>query len=108
LVECANAVLCNGLGRYQEALAAAERVCAQDELSLYGLALVELIEAAVRSKRPELATMALERLGERTRASGTEWALGIEARSRATNSAASHPAVSTRLSRPGTIRARGE
>jgi DNA-binding CsgD family transcriptional regulator len=83
MIECANGVLCNGLGRYQEALAAAERACAQDELSLYGLALVELIEAAVRSNRPQLAAMALERLGERTRASGTEWALGIEARSRA-------------------------
>jgi DNA-binding CsgD family transcriptional regulator len=83
MIECANAVLFNGLGRYQEALAAAERACAQDELSLYGLALVELIEAAVRSNRPELAATALERLGERTRASGTDWALGIEARSRA-------------------------
>jgi DNA-binding NarL/FixJ family response regulator len=82
MIECANAILCNGLGRYPEALAAAERACAQDELSLYGLALVELVEAAVRSKRPEVAATALERLSERTRASGTEWALGIEARSR--------------------------
>jgi hypothetical protein len=57
--------------------------CAHDELSLYALALVELIEAAVRSKRPWLAATALERLGERTRASATEWALGIEARSHA-------------------------
>ncbi|MGH3549388.1 MAG: helix-turn-helix transcriptional regulator [Pseudonocardiaceae bacterium] len=83
VIECANAVLFNGLGRYEEALAAAQRACAQNELSLYALALVELIEAAVRSNRPQLATTALERLGERTRASGTEWALGIDARSRA-------------------------
>ena len=52
IVECANAVLCNGLGQYDEALAAAERACAQHELSLYGLALVELIEAAARCNRP--------------------------------------------------------
>jgi DNA-binding CsgD family transcriptional regulator len=37
----------------------------------------------VRGNRPELAATALERLSERTRASGTDWALGIEARSRA-------------------------
>ena len=83
MIECAHALLLNGLGRYDEALPAAERACAQDELSLYALALVELIEAAVRSRRPWIAATALERLSERTRASGTEWALGIEARSRA-------------------------
>jgi DNA-binding CsgD family transcriptional regulator/tetratricopeptide (TPR) repeat protein len=83
MIECANAVLFNGLGRYEEALAPAQRACTQDDLSLYALALVELIEAAVRSNRPELAATALERLSERTRASGTDWALGIEARSRA-------------------------
>jgi DNA-binding CsgD family transcriptional regulator len=83
MIECANAVLYNGLGRYDEALAPAQRACAQDDLSLYALALVELIEATVRCNRRELAATALERLSERTRASGTEWALGIEARSRA-------------------------
>jgi DNA-binding CsgD family transcriptional regulator len=83
MIECANAVLFNGLGRYEEALAPAQRACAHDELSLYGLALVELIEAGVRRKNPRVAATALERLSERTRASGTEWALGIEARSRA-------------------------
>jgi DNA-binding CsgD family transcriptional regulator len=83
MIECANALLFNGLGRYDEALAPAQRACAQDELSLYALALIELIEAAVRSKRPELAATALERLSERARASGTDWALGLEARSRA-------------------------
>ena len=83
MIECANAVLLNGLCRYEEALAAAERACAQDELSMYALALVELVEAAVRSERPQIAAAAVERLGERTRASGTEWALGLDARSRA-------------------------
>jgi DNA-binding CsgD family transcriptional regulator len=83
LLEGANAVLCNGLGRYDEAFAAGQRACAQDELSLHALTLVELIEAAVRSNRPTDAARALERLGERTRASGTQFALGLEARSRA-------------------------
>ena len=83
MIECADALLCNGLGRYEEALVAAERACAQDDLSLYALALVELVEAAVHSNEPTVARAALERLSERTRASGTDWALGIEARSRA-------------------------
>jgi DNA-binding CsgD family transcriptional regulator len=83
MIEGAHALLLNGLGRYDEALPVAQRACAEDELSLYPLALVELIEAAVRSRRPSLAAAALERLSGRTRASGTEWALGIEARSRA-------------------------
>jgi DNA-binding CsgD family transcriptional regulator len=93
MVECASAVLFNGIGRYEKACDAAERACAQQELSLYGLALVELVEAAVRSNRAELAASALERLGERTRASGTDWALGLEARSRAllTNGPSAEP-----------------
>jgi DNA-binding CsgD family transcriptional regulator len=83
MIWCASAVLFNGLGRYEEALAAAERACMHDDLSLYALALVELVEAAVRSDRPQLAETALERLAARTTASGTDWALGLEARSRA-------------------------
>jgi DNA-binding CsgD family transcriptional regulator len=42
-----------------------------------------LIEAAVRSRNAELASRALQRLSETTRASGTAWAVGIEARSQA-------------------------
>ena len=45
--------------------------------------LVELIEAAARSGKPELAADALGRLSQTTAASGTDWALGVEARSRA-------------------------
>jgi DNA-binding CsgD family transcriptional regulator/tetratricopeptide (TPR) repeat protein len=93
MIECGNALLFNGLGRYEEALAPAQRACAQHDLSLYAFALVELIEAAVRSNRPELAATALERLSERTQASGTDWALGLEARSRAllTNGPSAEP-----------------
>jgi DNA-binding CsgD family transcriptional regulator len=77
------AVLYNGLGRYQDALAAAQRACAHEDLGFFGFALSELVEAAARTDSREVASDALRQLEERTRASGTDWALGIEARSRA-------------------------
>jgi DNA-binding CsgD family transcriptional regulator len=83
LAEYATAVLYNGLGGYQAALAAAQRACEYDALGLFAWSLIELVEAAARSREPELAGDALDRLSERTRLSGTDWALGIEARSRA-------------------------
>ena len=83
LAAYATAVLYNGLGGYQAALAAAQRACEYDDLGLFAWALIELVEAAARSREPELAVDALERLSERTRLSGTDWALGVEARSRA-------------------------
>src|SRR4029077_700529 len=81
--EHARAVLYNGLGEYAAALENAQRASAQDELHASVWSLPELIEAAVRSRHPELATDALEQLCERTQVAGTEWALGIAARSRA-------------------------
>jgi DNA-binding CsgD family transcriptional regulator len=77
------AVLYNGLGRYEDALSAAQRACAHEDLGFFGFALSELVEAAARTDRREVASDALGQLEERTRASGTDWALGIEARSRA-------------------------
>jgi len=44
---------------------------------------VELIEAGARSDDTDAASAALDRLSGRTQASGTDWALGIEAGSRA-------------------------
>jgi DNA-binding CsgD family transcriptional regulator len=76
------ALLRNGRGLYEEALSAAQQACEYEDVMAYGWALVELVEAGVRSGRPDEAAAALERLSERTRASGTEWALGIEARCR--------------------------
>jgi DNA-binding CsgD family transcriptional regulator len=73
----------NGHGRYGEALAAARHACEHEDVMAYGRALVELIEAGVRGGQPEEAAAALDRLSERTRASGTQWALGMEARCRA-------------------------
>jgi DNA-binding CsgD family transcriptional regulator len=80
----ATAVVMNGLGRYEEALAAAiEASDDTPELFVSAWALVEHVEAACRTGNAELAAHALARLAEQTQASATEWALGIEARSRA-------------------------
>ena len=79
----AAALLYNGLGHYDKALTAAEVVCEYDDVGVLGWSLAELIEAAVRSSQPARASDALRRLAETTRASGTDWALGTEARSRA-------------------------
>jgi DNA-binding CsgD family transcriptional regulator len=73
----------NGHGRYAEALVDAQHACEQEEVTAYGWGLVELIEAGVRVGERDEAAAALERLSVRTQASGTDWALGIEARSRA-------------------------
>ncbi len=78
------AVLHNGRGRYEEALAAAQRAGEDPHAGWWrhwGLA--ELIEAAARSGKAELAVDALDQLSQTTAASGTDWALGVEARSRA-------------------------
>jgi DNA-binding CsgD family transcriptional regulator len=83
VIEWATALLCNGCGRYAEALAAAERGCEHDDVGLFAWSLAELVEAGVRSGATDATSTALERLSERTQASGTEWALGIEAGSRA-------------------------
>jgi DNA-binding CsgD family transcriptional regulator len=77
------ALLFNGLGRYQDAHAAAVRACAQDDVAISAWALGELIEAGVRSGTTDATSAALDRLSGRTRASGTDWALGVLARSRA-------------------------
>jgi DNA-binding CsgD family transcriptional regulator len=77
------AVVGNGLGHYGEALSAAQRASDRDDLGVKGWALAELVEAAVRTGHRDLAEDALVRLAERTRASATEWAMGVEARSRA-------------------------
>jgi DNA-binding CsgD family transcriptional regulator len=80
----ADAVLHNSLGRYEEALAAAQRVSEDSPAVQFAeWALVELVEAAVRSAVPERAAGAVQRLSGIARACGTDWVLGAEARSRA-------------------------
>jgi DNA-binding CsgD family transcriptional regulator len=77
------ALLENSVGQYGSALTAAQRACEHEETIVYGWGLVELVEAGVRTGRSDDAAVALERLSERTQASGTEWALGVDARCRA-------------------------
>ena len=82
--ELVRAVLYNGLGRYEAAVLAfgpgGER---SYDVNTPPRAVAEVIEAAVRCERYELATGLLDRLAEMARASGTNWVLGVEARSRA-------------------------
>jgi DNA-binding CsgD family transcriptional regulator len=82
VTQWACALLSNGLGQYQDALVAARQAGEHpQELGVANWGLTELVEAAARSGVTELAADALERLSAMTRASGTDWALGIEARS---------------------------
>jgi DNA-binding CsgD family transcriptional regulator len=84
-VQWATGVFYNGLGRYEDALAAAQQASEdpneEQVFSIWGV--VELIEAATRSGVPERAADPLERLAHSTRASGSDWALGVEAYARA-------------------------
>jgi ATP/maltotriose-dependent transcriptional regulator MalT len=78
------AVLRNGLGRYAEALAVAEPATEETYSPLSTqLVLPELIEAAVRTGRADLAGEALGRLSAMTTIEDSDWAKGLEARSRA-------------------------
>jgi DNA-binding CsgD family transcriptional regulator len=80
----AHSVLLNGLGRYEEAMAAAQDAGDDTpELFVSVWALSELVEAAVRSEEPARARAALERLAEAAGAAETDWGLGLAARSRA-------------------------
>src|SRR6202012_4214022 len=84
VTEHVTAVLYNGLGRYSEVLAALRRQAVDPSYrDRSPRPMAELVEAAVRSGARQLAGLALERLAETTSAAGTDWALGIEARSRA-------------------------
>jgi DNA-binding CsgD family transcriptional regulator len=79
-----SAIRGNGLGRYDDALAAAERAIQDPHgLGLSIWTLIELIEAAVRAGRPERAAAPLAQLAEICEASGTDWALGCRARAAA-------------------------
>jgi len=83
IIDCADAVLYNGLGRYRRALVAGAKAIQHDDPTVLSWAAPELVEAAGRSGRPALAARALDRVRGRPRAGGGEWARGMEARSRA-------------------------
>jgi DNA-binding CsgD family transcriptional regulator len=82
--EYSRAVLANGSARYEEAFSAASRASENPrEIAINNWGLIELIESAARTGRRDVATDALNRLARKTRASGTDWALGVESRARA-------------------------
>jgi DNA-binding CsgD family transcriptional regulator len=82
--EWGSAIRYNALGRYDDALAAAERATeAPPGLGPSILLLVDLIEAAVRSGQPDRATGPLAQVAEIAHAAGTDWALGTHARAAA-------------------------
>jgi DNA-binding CsgD family transcriptional regulator len=107
-MQWATASLNNGLGRYELALAAAQQAAQHPQELWSTLVLPELIEAAARSGKTAGAADALQRLSETTRASGTEWALGTEARSRAllTDGAAAESLYREAIGRLGRSRVR--
>jgi DNA-binding CsgD family transcriptional regulator len=84
VAQWASSLLNNGLGRYEPAAAAARAVIenAIDPWTPLG-ALPELVEAAARLGETELARDAVDRLAAATQPAGTDFALGVEARSRA-------------------------
>jgi DNA-binding CsgD family transcriptional regulator len=79
----AAAVLYNGLGRYEDAVAAAREACRYEDLGFHGWCLFELIEAATRTGDKAAAASAVERFEEQAGASGTDWRLGAVANARA-------------------------
>jgi DNA-binding CsgD family transcriptional regulator len=100
------AVLHNGRGRYDLAAAAARRVAAHDGFSFRGWALAELVEAAVRTGDLDEARAARSALDERTRASGSDWALGVQACCDALIAGADGDAAAERLHRDAIERLR--
>jgi DNA-binding NarL/FixJ family response regulator len=82
--EWTSAILYNGLSRYDRALASAQRAAEETpQLQVAPWASTELIEAAVRTGRPDVAANALERVMEATAPSSTDWGRGMRARCRA-------------------------
>jgi DNA-binding CsgD family transcriptional regulator len=82
----ASSVLCNGLGRHDDARDAAWRAFERDQLGFGPFVVSELAEAASRTGDEARARAALDWLAERTegtRVTPSEWALGIQARVRA-------------------------
>ena len=83
LTKLLSAILFNGLGRYDEALAAARECCEYEDLGFYSWCLYEMVEAAVHAGDNEAAASAVRQFEQRAGASGTEWGLGVLAAAKA-------------------------
>ena len=82
--EWVSAILFNGLGRYDQALASAQRAAEEAPLlHVSPWASTELVEAAVRSGKPDVAAGAVERVVAATASCNTDWGRGVQARCRA-------------------------
>jgi DNA-binding CsgD family transcriptional regulator len=82
VIAWARALLHNGLGAYEQALAAAqEAVDCPTKSAAAAWGMVELIEAAARAGEPRMADLTRERFAAIAQAVGTDWALGVNARS---------------------------
>jgi DNA-binding CsgD family transcriptional regulator len=105
----ARSVLMNGLGRYEDALAAAARASeAVPQLFIASWGLIELVEAAARTGDTARAEDALALLGEHTAGCDSDWGLGIHARSQAlvTPGGAAEPLYREAIARLGRTRLR--
>jgi DNA-binding CsgD family transcriptional regulator len=82
VIAWARAILYNGLGVHDQAFAAArEAVDCPTNSAAAAWGMVELVEAAARVGAPEAAFEAARRFSEIAKAAGTDWALGVDARS---------------------------
>ena len=112
IVGWARALLYNSLGRYEDALAAAQPA-SEHPPEIGGMpwgVRVELIEAASRAGSSSRAADSLQQLTEAARAAGTDWALGIAARCRAlcSDGQTAQAAFQEAIERLGGTRVRGE
>ena len=84
VIAWARAILYNGLRMHDKAFAAAqEAIDCPTNSAAAAWGMVELIEAAARIGEPEAAGEVARRFAEIANAAGTDWALGVSARSRA-------------------------
>jgi DNA-binding CsgD family transcriptional regulator len=107
----ASALLYNGLGRYDAALEAAQQLVDPPRKldATINWVLPELVEAAVRCGEADVAAAAVDQLSEMTRAGGSDWALGLEARCRALlGGEGEEPLHREAIERLGRTRQRGE
>jgi DNA-binding CsgD family transcriptional regulator len=106
----ARSLLYNGLGRHHAARDAARQAFDRDPIGAGPFLVPELAEAASRTGDTALLSSVLEWMSERTRATDSDWALGIEARVRAllSDGEAAEPLYRESISRLRHTRVRSE